>query len=81
MSNFSTEILKSLYLDEEKFKLLMRKEIENAVNELLKAEIGAFLGYEKYDFAGWNTWNSRNGSYTRIVHSQFGDLNLVIPRD
>jgi len=36
---------------------------------------------EKYDRIGFNTGNSRNGSYERTLHTEFGELHLVIPRD
>ena len=38
---------------------------KKAVNTLLKTELTAFLDYEKYDRIGFNTGNSRNGSYDR----------------
>ena len=44
-------------------------------------EQDAFFGYEKYASKGWNSGNSRNGSYTRVFHTKYGALNIVIPRD
>ena len=63
MSNFSTELVKSLYLDEKKFNELMRVQLEEAVNALLAAELDGFLGYEKYSYDGRNSGDSRNGTY------------------
>lgn len=60
---------------------IFRQEIEAAVNTLLEAEITAFLGYERYSVEGYNSGDSRNGSYTRTIHSRFGDLQIKIPRD
>ncbi len=40
---------------------LFRRHLELAVNSLLQAELTAFLDYEKYDRAGFNSGNSRNG--------------------
>lgn len=31
------------------------------MNDLLQAELSAFLGYESYDKVGYNSGNSRNG--------------------
>ena len=45
---------------------------------LLTTELTAFLNYEKHDPAGYNSGNSRNGYYNRILHSRFGDLNISI---
>ncbi len=60
---------------------IFRQEIENAVNVLLEAEITAFLGYERYSVEGYNSGDSRNGSYTRTIHSRYGDIQVKIPRD
>ncbi len=54
---------------------------KKAVNTLLKTELTAFLDYEKYDRIGFNTGNSRNGSYDRTVKTEYGELHLQIPRD
>ncbi|HFM8994853.1 TPA: IS256 family transposase, partial [Enterococcus faecium] len=78
--NFTTEIMETLInkgdLDE-----LFRCHLELAVNSLLQAELTAFLDYEKYDRAGFNSGNSRNGNYSRSFRTEYGELNLVIPRD
>lgn len=80
MTNFTTEIMETLInkgdLDE-----LFRCHLELAVNSLLQAELTAFLDYEKYDRAGFNSVNSRNGNYLRSFRTEYGELNLVIPRD
>lgn len=80
MSYFTTEIMETLInkgdLDE-----LFREHLERAVNSLLQAELTAFLNYEKYDRAGFNSGNSRNGSYSRSFKTEYGELNLIIPRD
>ncbi|MBM6974183.1 transposase, partial [Lactobacillus gallinarum] len=41
----------------------------------------AFLGYDPYARAGWNTGNSRNGVYFRKVDTQFGEIEIQVPRD
>ena len=79
MNDFTTEIMETLInkgdLDE-----LFRCHLELAVNSLLQAELTAFLDYEKYDRAGFNSVNSRNGNYLRSFRTEYGELNLVIPR-
>ncbi|BDP82914.1 hypothetical protein EfmAA610_01240 [Enterococcus faecium] len=42
---------------------LFRSHLEKAINTLLRTELTAFLDYEKYDRTGFNSGNSRNGSY------------------
>lgn len=80
MNDFTTEIMETLInkgdLDE-----LFRCHLELAVNSLLQAELTAFLDYEKYDRTGFNSGNSRNGNYSRSFRTEYGELNLVIPRD
>ena len=80
MPNFTTEIMETLInkgdLDE-----LFRCHLGLAVNSLLQAELTAFLDYEKYDRTGFNSGNSRNGNYSRSFKTEFGELNLAIPRD
>ncbi|WP_412973517.1 transposase [Priestia megaterium] len=38
----------------------------------------AFLDYEKSDCIRCNTGNSKNGSYEQTLHTEFGELDLVI---
>ncbi len=45
-----------------------------------RVELTAFLDYEKYDRAGFNLGNSRNGNYLCSFKTEYGELNLIIPR-
>ena len=74
------KILLKLYSIKKKNDLL-RKQLQQAVNDLLEAELTAFLGYDPYARDGWNTGNSRNGAYFRKVHTQFGQIEVQVPRD
>ena len=63
---------------------VFRSHLECVVNTPLTSELTAFLDYEKYDCIRFNTGNSRNGSYERMlytVHTEFGGLHLAIPHD
>ena len=71
----------SSILNQDKINDLLRKELQQAVNDLLEAELTAFLGYDPYARAGWNTGNSRNGAYFRKVDTQFGEIEIQVPRD
>ena len=73
MNDFTTEILKTL-ANKGDLNELFRVHLEKAVNTLLKTELTAFLDYEKYDRIGFNTGNSRNGSYDRTVKTEYGEL-------
>jgi len=81
MSNFNSELLKSLCFDEEKFKEIMRSELEQGFNDLLQSELTGYLGYERHSSDGWNSGNSRNGFYERTLHSPYGDIHISVPRD
>ena len=80
MNDFTTEILKTL-ANKGDLNELFRVHLEKAVNTLLKTELTAFLDYEKYDRTGFNSGNSRNGNYSRSFKTEYGELNLAIPRD
>ena len=80
MTNFTTEIMETL-INKGDLDDLFRRHLELAINTLLQAELTAFLDYEKYDCTGFNSGNSRNGNYSRSFRTEYGELNLVIPRD
>ncbi|OUQ75025.1 IS256 family transposase, partial [Lactobacillus gallinarum] len=54
---------------------MQKEELQQAVNDLLEAELTAFLGYDPY------TGNSRNGAYFRKVDTQFDEIEIQVPRD
>ncbi|SFG70026.1 Transposase, Mutator family, partial [Lachnospiraceae bacterium C7] len=62
MTNISTNLMSAL-LNNESIDEVFRSELENAVNEVLSTELTAFLNYEKYDYSGRNSGDSRNGFY------------------
>ena len=58
MNNFNIKNLKDLVFS---IKEQVRSETERIVNLLLETELTSFLQYEKYDYKGYNSGNSRNG--------------------
>lgn len=80
MSNLNTELMSAL-LNNDSLDDFFRQHLETAINDLLQAELTAFLGYEKYSSEGWGTGNSRNGTYDRSFDTKYGKLQLHIPRD
>lgn len=80
MTQFTTDIMQAL-VKKEDISDVFRKHLEMAVHTLLKTELTAFLDYEKYDRIGFHSGNSRNGAYTRTLHTEYGDLELSMPRD
>jgi putative transposase len=59
------------------FKQLKRALIERA----LGAELTEHLGYEKGDPAGRCSGNSRNGTSSKTVLTEDGEIEIAIPRD
>lgn len=80
MTQFTTDIMQAL-VKKEDISEVFRTHLETAVNTLLQTELSAFLDYEKYDRVGFNSGNSRNGAYARTLHTEYGDLQIDIPRD
>lgn len=58
-------------------KHLLKMTVERAMN----AELDEHLGYEKHALAGRNTGNSRNGYSTKTLKGNFGEVELITPRD
>ena len=80
MNDFTKNMAQALF-NPDKINDLLRKELQQAVNKLLEAELTAFLGYDPYARNGWNTGNSRNSAYFRKVDTQFGEIEIQVPRD
>jgi transposase-like protein len=51
------------------------------MDDMLKGELDAHLGYKKYDQSPKETSNRRNGSFPKTVRSKMGEMKLSIPRD
>lgn len=70
------------FKNKEEFHSFFNSMFKQGVEEMLKAELDEYLGYEKYSREGHNTGNSRNGSYRKKVKTEsLGDMVLNIPRD
>jgi putative transposase len=54
MSQLNTELTAAL-LNNESLDEFFRSHLETAINDLLKNELTAFLGYEKHSAEGYNT--------------------------
>ena len=54
---------------------------KDTLQEMLEAELDSDLGYTKHDDAGKKTENRRNGHSRKMVCSEYGELEIDIPRD
>lgn len=70
------------FKNREEFQSFFNDLFKEGIQEMLKGELDEHLGYEKHDPEGYNSGNSRNGSYPKTVKTEnLGDLVLNIPRD
>ncbi|MEJ2653328.1 MAG: IS256 family transposase [Gammaproteobacteria bacterium] len=60
---------------------LTQQLVKLTVETALNAELDEYLGYEKHSPTGKGTGNSRNGSSTKRVKSQHGEVEIATPRD
>lgn len=66
----------------EDFQLFFNDLFKQGVEKMLEAGRDDFLGYEKYSREGYNSRNSRNGTFSKTVKTDnLGDMVLNIPRD
>ncbi len=85
--NIKKEVLDELIKDYKKPEDLigengLLKQLTKALLErAMSAELTNHLGYEKHDPAGYNSGNSRNGSTSKAVQGEFGEIQIETPRD
>lgn len=60
---------------------VLRDLFKDTLQEMLEAELDDDLGYTKHDDAGKQTENRRNGHSPKTVRSEYGDMELAVPRD
>ena len=53
----------------------------DTLEQMLEAELGEQLGYERYEAKGRNSGNNRNGHYSKKVRTSDGELTIEVPRD
>ncbi len=60
---------------------LLRDSFKDILQELMKAELDAILGYEKNCKGDLQTDNKRNGHSPKKLKSQYGEFHIDVPRD
>lgn len=60
---------------------LLQQIMRRALQGALDAELEEHLGYSKHSSKGKNSGNSRNGSTTKILKSDLGEIPVTTPRD
>ena len=70
------------FKDKEAFQDYFSTLFKQGIEEMLQAELDEHLGYAKHSKEGYNTGNSRNGSFKKKVTTEsVGDIVVNIPRD
>lgn len=59
----------------------LKRLFAGTIEQMLEAEMDEHLGYEKHDVAGNNSGNSRNGYNRKTIISDYGESDILIPRD
>ena len=84
MNQFNKDIIAALSSDKDiTLNEVLRRQIEVTANQFLQNELTAVLGYEPHTRIdrSKDDVNYRNGTYTRTIDTEYGEINLAIPRD
>lgn len=81
-----TELIKELLAayeikDTGDIKSMIRDLVGDTLQGMLDSEMDDHLGYEKYDTANKETSNSRNGHSKKTLRSEYGEIDIDVPRD
>lgn len=60
---------------------MLKRLFGGSIEVMLDAEMDEHLGYEKHSFEGRNGGNSRNGYTSKTISSEYGETEIVVPRD
>lgn len=86
MARFSKEQVKA-FVKENNLKTMddvqaaLKELFAETLQSMLEAEIDTQLGYEKHDVKSKATTNSRNGKSKKTVTSEYGEVEIAVPRD
>lgn len=76
----SKEFLSQFKTEEDVSQFL--KDLHSQVLEqMLQGEMDSHLGYDKHSSDGYNSGNSRNGSFSKKIQSEHGEHIIEVPRD
>ena len=86
MSNLSKELIRQIIADggfqtPKDIGDYLKDMFKDVIQEMLEKQLALELGYEKGDSLNKHTENRRNGYSKKTVKSQFGNIDLDIPRD
>jgi len=65
----------------EDVQIMLKDLFAETLQEMLEAEMDITLGYERNDAKNKQTTNRRNGHSPKSVRSEYGEIDLQVPRD
>ncbi|WP_174520863.1 transposase, partial [Alicyclobacillus acidiphilus] len=65
----------------ENIQAALKEVFASTIQEMLEAELEAHLGYAKHAVKDKTTDNSRNGHSHKSITSEYGEVNISVPRD
>ncbi|TBL67767.1 IS256 family transposase [Paenibacillus thalictri] len=65
----------------EQIQATLKELFKDVLQEALEAELDTQLGYDRHDVKNKQTKNSRNGYTRKTVSSEYGDVEIQVPRD
>jgi putative transposase len=78
--NLINELAKSIKTEKD-FAALSKHLLKLTIERAMHVEMDEHLGYEKHAIEGKNSGNSRNGSSSKILKGDFGEVEIITPRD
>jgi putative transposase len=70
------------FKSKENFQSYFNALFKQGIEAMLNAEMDEHLGYNKHEKVGYNSGNSRNGTYKKRIYTEnVGEVLLNIPRD
>jgi transposase-like protein len=70
------------FKSQESFQKYFNSLYKRGIEEMLQCEMDEHLGYTKHTKEGYNTGNSRNGTFPKTINTEnVGEVLLNIPRD
>ncbi|MFR9547173.1 MAG: IS256 family transposase [Rikenellaceae bacterium] len=71
----------SQFKTEEDVSTFLKDLHAQVLEQMLQGEMDSHLGYERHSQDGYNTGNSRNGSYSKRIQTEHGEQRIDVPRD
>ena len=70
------------FKDKDSFQQYFNSIFKQGIEEMLQGEMDEHLGYSKHEVQGYNSGNSRNGTFPKTISTEnVGEVLLNIPRD